>query len=639
MDFNWHNLSIKWKLLIVLITIVLVPLITAGFFIQQENQSILKDELNEQGKTNLKVVKSFLANRGLRLKQIGTSLLRDRELMNQIKAENPTRIYVKLKQVMESEDIDFATFVLQDGTVVCRGNNSRACQDKLPFPEVFEKLRQTEEPFNTYIKYPVELFLKEDTPQKELSKKLMLKGKKREGLALMSVVPVKVFDELVGAFLIGEVLNNNQDIYSGQLNELVLNNTNKGQAYFSGIKSNGRYIISADKFWNNKQGSSLNTEQLQDKYILFNDSLENVAGEELGEVTYGISRGKLAHSKRDNFYTMLKIIVSVVVIVILLVLFMANKVEKKIKVIFAKFKQIADGDLTTRLELDSNDEIGEMADEFNKMIDAQQDLLEKILASIEDISVYSQQLSASAREGDAAIDTTADNIADMLQGINQISSSSQELANLAQQTHNKTDQGEEMINQAITKMNEVDTLADKSKEAIEELDDTSQQIGEIVNMINEIAEQTNLLALNASIEAARAGKAGEGFAVVADEIKDLAEETAQATDKANKLIANTQQKSKQGRKEITKVVNITDEGTELIEETGRYFKEIADLIEDTSAATEETSASTEELAANNDQVSTATDNLDSMSTEIRNSAQELAQLANNLKSLVQNYKL
>ncbi|MGM0502458.1 MAG: HAMP domain-containing protein, partial [Bacillota bacterium] len=405
MKFSWRDLSIKWKLLVIMIVTALIPLLIASFFIQRENQSTLKKELDEQGTTNLNVVKSFLDNRATRLEQIGTGMLRSNELMNQIKAEDPTMIHVKLKKIVDNENVDFANFVTPDGTVIRRGNNNRNFQDELPFSAVFDKLREDKEPFNTYVNYPADVLEQEDTPNKKISQQLVVNKEKQNGLVLMSVVPVEVFDELAGAFVVGEILNNNTNIYNGRLNDLVLKGQ-KEEMYFSGLQLEQEYITAVNNFWNSETGITKTPEELEKKYIMYEKPLKNIAGEKIGAVNYGISRQKLGDSIRDGLFTMLKIILSVTIIVVLLVLFTANKVDKKIKVIFDKFKQIANGDLTTRLDVKSNDEIGKMAEKFNNMIDAQHNILEKVLSSIENISAYSQQLSASAQQGDAAIDTT-----------------------------------------------------------------------------------------------------------------------------------------------------------------------------------------------------------------------------------------
>ncbi|MFO7819208.1 MAG: methyl-accepting chemotaxis protein [Halanaerobacter sp.] len=355
--------------------------------------------------------------------------------------------------------------------------------------------------------------------------------------------------------------------------------------------------------------------------------------------TLNDSEERINELKRNTLIFVFSIFMVGIIVVAAVIYFVSNYITDGLDEILVGVQGFSEGDLKTHVDLESEDELGKLAVRFNEAIESQKEILEKILSTTEDLSAYSQELSASAEEGNAAIDTTTDNVENMIQGINQISSGSQELADLAQQTYEKTDEGQEKINNTITKMNEVDTSVEKAKDTIDNLDDTSQRIGEIVDMINEIAEQTNLLALNASIEAARAGEAGEGFAVVADEIKQLADETAQATEKAGQLIQETQQQSQQGRQEIGKVVEKTDDGTELIEETGYAFTEIANLIEDTSASTEQTSASAQELAANSDHVSNATDDLDSMSTEISNSAQELAGLAQELQNLVEEYNL
>lgn len=416
--------------------------------------------------------------------------------------------------------------------------------------------------------------------------------------------------------------------------------------------SNGKYIIRSfaeaienDKHFVNYVYDNPNTGEKENKFgyveripgtewLIGSGSYESVINATLTDAKERINR-----IKRNTLLIMLSVFVVGTIIVVLVIFVLSKYITNGIDKILVSVQDFAQKDLNTRVELEREDELGELAAGFNQSIADQREILENILNTTEDLSAYSQQLSASAEEGNAAIDTTTGNVKDMVQGINQISKSSQELADLAQQTYDKTDDGQDLIDETMNNMKEVDDFADETKATMDNLNVRSQKIEEIVDMINEIAEQTNLLALNASIEAARAGEAGEGFAVVADEIKELADETAEATEKASKLIQETQQQSQQGRKQVDKIVKMTDDGTELIEETGDAFAEIADLIEDTSASTEQTSASAQELAANSDQVSTATDDLDSMSAEISNSAQELAELAQELQELVEEYNL
>ena len=309
-----------------------------------------------------------------------------------------------------------------------------------------------------------------------------------------------------------------------------------------------------------------------------------------------------------------------------------NKLGERISAIANK-----GGDLTQRLEVTSNDEIGEVAKSFNDLLNSLQNLIKDIKDNIENLSAYSEELSASAQEGNATIDQTNQLIESMSANIQQISSNSQEVTSLAEESANKTEAGSQNIKNTLDSMKKISKEVNNAVSVINDLDETSEEIGEIVDLINNIAEQTNLLALNAAIEAARAGEHGQGFAVVAEEIRELAEETAKATDDISSLVKTTQNKSESGLKAIQKVETAVQEGEEIAQKTGHIFKEIDEVTEETSAHIQQTSASTQDLAENSDEIMNAAEDISSMSNEVTNSSQELAEMAQQLQSLVSKF--
>jgi methyl-accepting chemotaxis protein len=328
-----------------------------------------------------------------------------------------------------------------------------------------------------------------------------------------------------------------------------------------------------------------------------------------------------------------------IVVMVLIIVKISNYLTRNMDKILRGLKKVAKGDLTVELEVNSNDELGELTQGFNYAIQGQAEILKKILAIVDDLSAYSQELLASAEEGNATTEATTESISQMVASIQQISSSSQEIVKLVENANLRTEEGRSKMEDTIAKIKSINTEVAKAKNVISKLDSISQEITEVVNMITEIAEQTNLLALNAAIEAARAGESGRGFAVVAEEIKALAEETAKATDRAIDLLKDTQSRSQEGLLAIESVNQETKRGEELIGETEASLNKIAEVVTDTSAYIEETTASTQELASSSELVTDSTSNMKSMSDEVNKSAEELANMALELRGMIDNYRL
>ncbi len=312
-----------------------------------------------------------------------------------------------------------------------------------------------------------------------------------------------------------------------------------------------------------------------------------------------------------------------------------------------------EGDLTKKIDFDSNDEIGDLARGFNRFIDNQHKMISEIKSRVDMLLAQMNDLVAQIMEVDQTSKEQNDHISRVATAVEEMNSTVAEIANNAEsavqfstEASNKAVAGADVVNQTVEGMNRISDVVDRAAEKIHSLGEKSAQIGEIIGVIDDIADQTNLLALNAAIEAARAGEQGRGFAVVADEVRKLAERTSQATKEVAETIKTIQQETKYAVQAMEESKKEVEHGKELASASGAALEEIKQSAETVSAminqianATREQSRATEEITQSIEGITLLSGKVSEISSQSRNIVETLANLVNDIKSQVDRFRL
>ena len=313
---------------------------------------------------------------------------------------------------------------------------------------------------------------------------------------------------------------------------------------------------------------------------------------------------------------------------------------------------LAEGDLTVKATV-TEDITGAIADSVNFAVEALRSLVTTINETAVRVSSAAQETQATAKHlADAAnqqaeqITSASAKINEMAVSIDQVSRNSADSAEVAQRSVQIASNGAQIVRQTISGMDSIREQIQETSKRIKRLGESSQEIGSIVELINDIAEQTNILALNAAIQAASAGEAGRGFAVVADEVQRLAERASGATKRIETLVQTIQSDTNEAVSSMEQTTTEVVNGARLAEDAGTALGEIetvsnnlAGLIQGISTAAKQQSAAATNITSTMHVIQEITAQTSVGASQTAESIGNLAQLAQDLRRSVADFKL
>ncbi|MCG3420305.1 methyl-accepting chemotaxis protein [Oceanobacillus jordanicus] len=396
--------------------------------------------------------------------------------------------------------------------------------------------------------------------------------------------------------------------------------------------------------------------------------------------------GSMYQSEVDDavapiLHTTLFVIAGALAIGIAIVLLIIRSITRPVNNLVEVANKMSKGDLTVSVTNDSNDEIGQLAQAFNRMRKHLNEVIVQVRDKANNLAASSEELNASSQQNTVATEQITNSIQDVASGvesqsssidsssrmaqemsssIQQIATSSNEVSSTAADATTVVDAGNKAIKTTVGQMEFIKKTVHELSGNIKGLGNKTREIGEIVDVITNIAEQTNLLALNAAIEAARAGEHGKGFAVVADEVRKLAEQSSQSSEQIKNMIQSIQSESVDAVKAMETGTTEVDRGIEVVSEAGQSFNDITSFVNTVTTQIQQVASKIQEISSGTDQfvetfdslagisettsgaaqnVSASTEEQLASMEEITDSANSLSIMAEELQEVVEQFKL
>ncbi len=314
-------------------------------------------------------------------------------------------------------------------------------------------------------------------------------------------------------------------------------------------------------------------------------------------------------------------------------------------------EKMGGGDLTVRMHGEYEGDHRRLKDSINQVAASLEQALGRVTEAVSAAASASSQISSSTEELAAGVQEQTSQSAEVAGAVHEMTktilenaNNASETATVAKKAKESAETGGQVVEQTVSGMRRIADVVGKSALTVKELGKSSDQIGEIITVIDDIADQTNLLALNAAIEAARAGDQGRGFAVVADEVRKLAERTTKATKEIAAMIKKIQEDThgavesmETGTKEVENGISLADRAGASLREIVNVSQRVTDMVTQIAVASEQQSSAAEQISKNVEAISTVTSQTASGTQQIAHAAEDLNRLSENLQQLVDKF--
>jgi methyl-accepting chemotaxis protein len=447
------------------------------------------------------------------------------------------------------------------------------------------------------------------------------------------------------------LLNKDSALYSEQINKIKDNNAqveerfNKSVAVSQYANKDSRLrefrgFISA---WNKKSvdlaersiSGTKGDENLisesygknQEAFDDLRDMLDKVGEERLAEANKFIIDIEKSAAAAQN--TVLILLVFSIGVGLMLAFILPNFISGPINKITEQLKDISqgEGDLTKRLNVRQQDEVGKLASYFDEFMDKLQSIVSKVQNvshsvgdSASDLRRVSEQNNSTINEQNLAIHSVVTAVEEMSSAAKEVAVNTVETANQAKQANSSSDIGVKTIDNTIARIERLSTELDEASKTIATVEQEASNVNSVLDVIRGIAEQTNLLALNAAIEAARAGEQGRGFAVVADEVRTLASRTQDSTQDIQRMLEGLQQGVKSSVDAISASVDTARETVESASITGQSLSDVKKIIDSISQMTVQVASAVEEQSQVVDEINKNLNSIGEYSNDVASGA-------------------